>query len=199
MADHDRPLPPMTDAPLPAWAKDVLDLWFDHVGPSRWFGGPPELDEEIRERFEPLWHAMKGEPASAFSGSARLALAGVILFDQLPRNMFRHDAARFDSDDLARDIADAALAHGLDRELSGRERQFLYTPFMHSEALGDQERSVMLFEALAEATGDHEPARFAILHRDIVARWGRFPHRNALLGREMRPGEADAAAEGANW
>jgi len=112
----------------------------------------------------------------------------VILFDQFPRNMFRGHADQFSTDHLARAIAEAAVDAGLDDELEPRERQFLYMPFQHSEDLEDQNRSVLLFTRLGEA----EQLGYAKKHRDVIARFGRFPHRNAMLGRAPRPDEIAA-------
>ena len=119
----------------------------------------------------------------------------MILFDQFPRNMFRDSAEAFSTDPLAIAIARGAVDKHLDETLSQGERSFLYMPFMHSEYLDDQQRSLLLFTAL----GIQNSLDFAHKHHDIVARFGRFPHRNAVLGRAMRPGEEDAAREGAHW
>jgi uncharacterized protein (DUF924 family) len=113
------------------------------------------------------------------------ALALAIVLDQFPRNMFRNDARAFATDAMARDIADRALARGFDRQLAAADRPFLYLPFEHSESVADQERSLGLFKAL----GDAELLRWAELHADIVRRFGRFPHRNAVLGRVSTPEE----------
>jgi uncharacterized protein (DUF924 family) len=112
----------------------------------------------------------------------------VILFDQLPRNMFRDHAESFSTDHLALAIAKAALERGYDEDLPALQRAFLYMPFEHSEKLEDQQRSLLLFTAL----GDEEMLRYARLHHDLIARFGRFPHRNAMLGRQPRPDEQDA-------
>lgn len=180
---------------MSAWADDVLHFWFDHIGPDRWFDSGPEIDAEIRERFEPLWHSMKAEKAIFFVTSPREALAAVILFDQFPRNIFRHEADAFATDLLALEIAKLAIGAGFQGKLDQQQKQFLYMPFMHSENIADQEMSVELFDAL----GDAVPLQFAIQHRDIVKRFGRFPHRNEVLGRETLPEEFDAIAEGKNW
>lgn len=177
------------------WTQDVLDFWFGHFGPKQWFGGGPEVDAEVRERFEPLWQSLRHEKALFFATSPSDALAAVILFDQFPRNIFRHEADAFATDGLALDISKAAIEAGFDVDMSKEQRQFLYLPFEHSENLADQDMSVELFDAL----GDPEILRYAILHRDLIRRFGRFPHRNEVLGRETRPEEIDAIAEGKNW
>ena len=177
------------------WTRDVLDFWFNHFGPKQWFGGGPEVDAEVRERFEPLWQSLRHEKALFFATSPDDALAAVILFDQFPRNIFRHEADAFATDDLALAISKLAIDAGFDTGMSKEHRQFLYLPFEHSENLADQDMSVELFDAL----GDPEILRYAIMHRDLIKRFGRFPHRNEILGRETRPEEVEAIAEGSNW
>ncbi|MEO5972041.1 MAG: DUF924 family protein, partial [Sphingomicrobium sp.] len=122
------------------------------------------------------------------------ALAGVILFDQFPRNMFRGHADQFATDHLARGIARAAVDRKFDDELAPTERGFLYMPFEHSESLADQRRSLLLFTAL----GDDYLLGYAHKHHDVIARFGRFPHRNAMLGRTPRPAEI-AAGDMVPW
>ena len=116
---------------------------------------------------------------------ARTALAAIILFDQFPRNMYRRQPAAFGTDDLALGIARRALDKGFDAEVDDEAKPFVYMPFMHSEVLADQERCVDLFRA----HGDENNLKYAIDHRDIVAKYGRFPHRNRTLGRESTSGE----------
>lgn len=177
------------------WQDDVIAFWFDHVGRDRWFAPDHGLDEEIGERFEPLWGALKGEAAARFAVAPRRALAAVLLFDQFPRNMFRHEATAFETDPLALAIAERAIDSGYDRALDEDGRQFLYMPFMHSELLADQDRSVALFETLE----DGKPLGFALQHRDLIRRFGRFPHRNEALGRLSGPEEIEAIAIGGDW
>lgn len=173
----------------------ILAYWFDELGSDRWWTRSDETDETIKERFEPLWHAWRSRTPESFLGTAREALAGVILFDQFPRNIFRGSAEAFSTDPLALAIARGAVDAGLDDALSQDERSFLYMPFMHSEELDDQDRALLLFTAL----GNQNSLDYAHKHHDVIARFGRFPHRNAVLGRSMRPGEEEAAKEGANW
>jgi uncharacterized protein (DUF924 family) len=117
------------------------------------------------------------------------------LFDQFPRNIFRHKADAFATDRLALEISKLSIAQGLNGQLSLEEQQFLYMPFMHSENITDQDMSVELFDALGKA----EPLQFAMMHRNLIKRFGRFPHRNNVLGRETMPDELDAISEGENW
>jgi uncharacterized protein (DUF924 family) len=175
------------------WRAAVLKFWFG-LPPEQWFQGPPELDERIRQSFLELWTEKRRLPADAFTGDALTALAAVILFDQFPRNMFRGHADQFATDHLALAIARAAVDRGLDKELAPKERGFLYLPFEHSEDLADQQRAMLLFTAL----GDAEMLHYARLHHDIIERFGRFPHRNAVLGRAPRADEV-AAGDVVPW
>ena len=175
------------------WARDVLGFWFSRTR-DRWWRGGPEFDAEVRRRFLPVWEAQRQRPAEDFLDAPDHALAGVVLFDQLPRNMFRGHAEQFATDPLALAIARGAVERGYDDGMAPERRGFLYMPFQHSEDLRDQERSLLLFAALA----DPEQLRYARLHHDVIARFGRFPHRNALLGRKPRADEL-AAGEVVPW
>lgn len=177
------------------WVQEVLSFWFDEIGPERWWVRSETVDHEIKDRFTDLWAEKRTCEAADFLGSGEESLAAVILFDQFPRNLFRGAARAFATDRLARAIAEGAIARGYDGGMSGHERHFLYMPFMHSEDLPDQRRSLELFEAL----GDDFALGFARQHHDIIARFGRFPHRNAALGRETRLEEEEAVEEGADW
>lgn len=175
--------------------EDVLSYWFDELGKAGWWTKSDATDETIGARFRELWESESSRPAESFLGGPRDALAAVILFDQFPRNMHRGHADAFATDHLALAIAKGAVAKGYDEAISADERAFLYMPFMHSENLDDQERSVALFTALGIA----ENLDFARKHHDVIARFGRYPARNQALGRADRPGEAEAAAETAGW
>lgn len=175
------------------WQGNVLDFWFG-LKPEQWWRADPELDASIRDRFCELWKEKRELPPEPFLTHAGTALAGVILFDQFPRNMFRGNAEQFATDPLALAIARGAVDKGFDAELEPRERAFLYLPFEHSEVMADQDRSMLLFTAL----GDEHLLHFAQLHHDIIQRFGRFPHRNAMLGRAPRP-EETAAGEVVPW
>ncbi len=167
------------------WADDILHFWFDHVGPAHWFAPRPQLDGEIRERFCPLWEELKAEAPMFFLVGPRQALAAVILFDQFPRNMFREEAEAFSTDPLALSIARQAIEMGHDDQLDDTRKSFLYMPFMHSERIADQDRSV----ELVRAAGLKDNIAFAESHRDLIQRFGRFPHRNPVLGRESSAAE----------
>ena len=170
-----------------AWQDEVLAFWFA-LDKARWWKADPALDSEISDRFLGLWEEQRENLPEAFLGSARDAVAAVILFDQFPRNMFRGHADQFSTDPLALAVAKGAVDGGLDDRMSKEERGFLYMPFQHSEKSADQQRSLALFTAL----GDDYQLGYAKKHHDVIARFGRFPHRNAILGRKPRPAEVEA-------
>jgi uncharacterized protein (DUF924 family) len=170
--------------------QDILAFWRD-AGPDRWFKADPGFDAAFRDRFLAAHEAAARGELAAWADSADGALALVLLLDQLPRNAFRGSARVYATDALARDLADAAIARGFDRAAGEDLRRFFYLPFMHSERPQDQERSVELNAPLGG-----EAQRYALHHRDIVARFGRFPHRNAALGRTSTPEEERFLAEG---
>ena len=172
------------------WRADVLKFWFG-LDEGQWWRGGDELDDRIKQNFAKLFWDKRQLPVDRFTTDPLTALAGVILFDQFPRNMFRGSAEQFATDELALGIAKKAVANGFDDQLEPRERGFLYMPFEHSEKLDDQKRALLLFTSL----GDDKMLHYARLHHDIIERFGRFPHRNAILGRESRPDEVAAAAE----
>jgi uncharacterized protein (DUF924 family) len=169
------------------WRSDILRFWFG-LDPKEWWNGGAELDHRIRQQFLKLWSEKRQLPVDAFLGDPLTALAGVVLFDQLPRNMFRGNAEQFATDHLALAIAKAAIDKRFDEQLSPQERGFLYMPFQHSEDLADQNRSLLLFTGL----GDAGQLDYAVKHHDVIERFGRFPHRNAMLGRSPRPDEIAA-------
>jgi len=175
------------------WRADVLKFWFGLTYDEWWKGGS-EIDHRIKQRFLKLWAEKRQLPVESFLDDPLTALAGVILFDQFPRNMFRGHAEQFATDHLALAIAKDALEKGFDENLQQQERGFLYMPFQHSENVADQNRGVLLFTEL----GDHEQLGYAKKHRDVIERFGRFPHRNAILGRAPRPEEV-AAGEVVPW
>jgi uncharacterized protein (DUF924 family) len=168
-------------------AREVLEFWFDAAldaaaRSKRWFAKDAAFDAEIRRRFLPLYEAAADGRLDAWHDSPREALALVIVLDQFPRNMFRGEARAFATDERARDAAGALLSHLAD--LSDEERLFACLPFEHSEALADQDLACELLAALGG-----EQLRYAERHREIIRRFGRFPHRNAALGRDSTPEE----------
>ncbi|NJO37910.1 MAG: DUF924 domain-containing protein [Rhizobiales bacterium] len=173
--------------------RELLDFWFDEATRPRWYDSTPAFDELCRQRYGDLAaRAAQGELAG-WEQTAEGALALCLLLDQMPRNLFRATPQAFGADDKAVAAAARALGRGFDRALDPDRRTFLYMPFMHSERLADQERSV----ALAAALDDGETLPYAEEHADIIRRFGRFPHRNAILGRESTPEEAAFLAAGA--
>jgi uncharacterized protein (DUF924 family) len=159
--------------------QDVLAFWRE-AGPDRWFKKDSAFDEAIREKFLATYEAAAAKQLAVWEQTAAGALALVIVLDQFPRNLFRGSARSFAADPLARAVTGRALAQDFDREIPARERQFFYLPFEHSELLADQERCCTLFRA----AGDADALKWAELHADIIRRFGRFPHRNAVLGRQ---------------
>ncbi|GLR66323.1 hypothetical protein GCM10010909_10030 [Acidocella aquatica] len=158
---------------------EIVSFWRD-AGPERWFAKDEIFDLTIRGRFMAVHEAAARGERAGWEESGDSALALMILLDQFPRNMFRGSAHAFATDGLARAMAGRAIARGFDASAEELMRPFFYLPFMHSEALADQDFAVRLYTAL----GDAELLKYAVLHRDIIARFGRFPHRNAALGRE---------------
>lgn len=175
------------------WRADVLKFWFS-LQPEQWWHGGPTLDHRIRQNFLKLWFVKRQLPVEDLTGDPLTALAAVILFDQFPRNMFSGTADQFATDHLALAISKEALSRNFDEELEPQEKCFLYMPFEHSEKLDDQNRSVQLFTQL----GNDEWLDYAKKHRNIIERFGRFPHRNVMLGRAPRPAEL-AAGDVVPW
>lgn len=169
----------------PRWVRDVLRFWFDELGRASWFAKDDAIDAACRERFAPLIAEINSRPIEDSISSADHALASVIVLDQFTRNVFRGTEQAFAYDELARAIARLTIAIGLDQRIPLDRRIFIYLPFEHSEALADQLRSVELISAL----GDDEFARYAEAHKAVIERFGRFPHRNAILDRPSSPEE----------
>ena len=164
---------------------DVLKFWRE-AGPDRWWKKDAAFDATIRTRFLVTWEAARDGKLSAWQDSDGGALALVIVLDQFPRNMFRNDPKMFSTDAKAAAVADRAIHEGRDARTPKDLLAFLYMPFMHIETDAGQARSVELFTKL----GDAHNLKFAHEHADIVQRFGRFPHRNATLGRATTPEEA---------
>lgn len=179
--------------PLPA-PSEVVAFWRD-AGAAKWFAKDDAFDREIAVRFEAAHHAAARGELADWAATAEGALALLLLLDQFPRNIWRGSAHAFATDPLARRIAQEAIAAGHDRATAADLRSFFYLPFEHSEALEDQDHCLALMAALDRETGG-ELARWASLHREIIARFARFPHRNAALGRQSSAEEADFLAAG---
>ncbi len=167
--------------------QSILEFWFSERVRPLWFRSTPEFDEEVRERFEAAWQAGRDGRLAEWEQSADGALALVIVLDQFPLNMYRERGISFSTEAAAREVAGRAIERGFDQGLDEAGRSFLYLPYMHSEELADQDRAVALYEA----AGMSNNLRFARHHRDIVRRFGRFPHRNDALGRECTAEERE--------
>lgn len=176
----------------------VLDFWF---GPpdspefgqqrSQWFRKAPDFDREIRDRFEPLYRRGAAGELDDWQTAPESCLALLLLLDQFPRNLYRGRPQAFATDDRARAAADRALSAGFDRRLLPVQRWFVYLPFEHSENWADQARSLELFATLKDDPASASAIDYARRHAEVIARFGRFPHRNAILGRESTPEERE--------
>lgn len=176
---------------MPATPNDILHFWRE-AGPKKWFSHSAAFDQAIRLKFEPVHHAAARGEYDGWAETADGALALLILLDQFPRNLYRGSAHMFATDPKAYAIARRAVAAGFHREVAPELRQFFMLPFEHSEGLADQDAGI----ALAEALGDADTLKWARIHRDIIARFGRFPHRNPMLGRTTTPEEQAFLDEG---
>ena len=171
-------------------AERVLSFWFgdgEDGFREAWFKKDPEFDQEIEEQFGAEREVAAAGRHDALAETADGALALVILLDQFSRNLLRGQAEAFASDAKALGIAKTAISNGFDMKMSPIRRSFFYVPFEHSEDLADQERGIELFEAL----GNENMLKYMIEHHDIIARFGRFPHRNAVMGRTSTPEEIE--------
>ncbi len=164
------------------WVADVLAFWFGALTPKQWFKKDDAVDAEIGRRYRDLYERHAGEGGSPIGSDASLEpreiLARIIVLDQFPRNMFRGTPRAFATDRQALALARLAVAQGLDQPMTPHQRLFVYLPFEHSENVADQATSVRMFSEL----GDAELTSFAVRHQEIIIRFGRFPHRNAILG-----------------
>ena len=178
------------------WAAELVHFWFVTLDKADWFGGGGRLDSELARRFAREHAMLANQPASRFLDDPLTALAAVLLFDQIPRNIHRGTAQAFATDPLARAITRAALRRGYAARLApDAQCQFLYMPLMHSEAIADQRLSLTVYRQL----GPHFGFNFARKHHAMIARFGRFPHRNDVLGRTSTDAERRAVAAGFAW
>lgn len=164
----------------------VLSFW-QAAGREKWFGGGPAFDEEVRDALLPAHEAAAASALDGWQGTAPGALARIILLDQVPRNVFRGTPRAFATDAMALAAAEKAVDRDFDRDPSIPDalRSFFYLPFMHAEDRAAQARGVDLYRAL----GEEEGLAFALVHKEIIDRFGRFPHRNPILGRQMSADE----------
>jgi uncharacterized protein (DUF924 family) len=182
-------------APQRRWAAELLHFWFHKLGPQARFTPDARIDAILRRRFEWELTRLAVRPGHEFLTDPLSALAAVLLFDQLPRNLYRGSSRAFAFDRLALAIAKGALARGWDVGLTFEQRQFLAMPLMHSERIADQRRSLTVFARLGRRYG----WPFAVGHHRMIARFGRFPHRNEVLGRRSAAAERRAVDAGFAW
>ena len=169
--------------------RDVLEFWLAPANRALWFTTDAAFDAEIRRRFEAVHERAAAGRCAAWQGTPEGSLALLLCLDQFPRNMYRGTPRAFATDEKARAVADWAVDRGFDLHFKNeQERLFFYLPFEHSEDLDDQHRAV---ELVRRNCSDPEFLRYAILHRDVIAKFGRFPHRNAILGRPSTPDEEE--------
>jgi uncharacterized protein (DUF924 family) len=168
--------------------QDILHFWFVESQPAQWFQKNDDFDALIRERFASTVQMVRDGLCDSWADQAEGALALCLVLDQFPRNIFREQPAAFSSDERALEVAIGAIAKGFDKIFVPQRRRFFYLPYEHSEFLEHQDRSVELFAAMK----DEDPVayEYALRHRDVIRRFGRFPHRNAALGRTSTPEEA---------
>lgn len=186
---------------MPATAQDVLDFWFAEAGSAHWFAADAAFDAQVRERFgEAVVAAVDGR-LDDWAGTPSGWLALLIVLDQFPRNLYRGDARAWENDVKAQRVASSGLDDGFDQALPPLQRVFAYLPLEHAEDMRLQQRSVALFEDLHAQVDAVERDRYAEFlgyarrHREVIARFGRFPHRNAALGRVSTPGEVSYLAQ----
>ncbi len=174
--------------------EEILDFWFSARAKPLWFKSTEAFDDELRAVYQDVWELARAGTYDHWELEPRGALALVIILDQFPLNMFREDARQYSTEAHAREVAGQAIDRGFDAVLSDEQKAFLYLPFMHSESLEDQDRSVELYRN----AGLDENLRYATHHRDIVRRFGRFPHRNRVLDRTSTEEELEYLQQ-ANW
>lgn len=177
------------------WAADLLHFWFHELTPADWWVGSEQLDSRIERRFRRELEALLVCSPSSFLGDPQTALAAVLLFDQVPRNVFRGSPRAFATDPLALAITRGALRRRYLPRLAHRQRQFLAMPLMHSEAIADHLLSLKLFTRIDGGAN----LSFARSHYRMIARFGRYPHRNDMLGRRSTPAEKRAVEAGFAW
>ncbi len=165
---------------IPGIPQSIVEFWFSDKVRPLWFQSTPQFDAQLRESYELIWQQAAAGELDNWALTPVGALALVIVLDQFPLNMYRGDALCFSTEAKSREVAKQAIEQNLDVELTDEQKAFLYMPFMHSESMQDQDKSVSLYEAAGLA----DNLKFALHHRDIVRRYGRFPHRNKILGRQ---------------
>lgn len=186
MVNEKKPAASQTDIAESDWVTEVLQFWFEELSSTDWFAKSDGIDAKIRVRFLALHEQLSVTDAAGIS-SPREILAAVVVLDQFSRNLFRGSPQAFAADPIARRLARLAIEQGFDKFMKPEERVFLYLPFEHSENIEDQKTSVALITLL----GNEYWTRYAIAHMEIIERFGRFPHRNAVLNRVSTPDEIE--------
>jgi uncharacterized protein (DUF924 family) len=171
--------------------RDILDFWFTELNARQWYKPDAAIDRDIERRFKPLYDDLSSAVPADWSSTAYNCLAAIIVLDQFPRNMFRGTPRAFATDPQALALSSHAIERKFDAGLDAAGKQFLYMPWQHAEDRAAQARSLELFAAL----GDAAMLNFAKRHHDIIARFGRFPHRNAILARSSTPDEIEFLRE----
>ena len=185
---------PSSDLGEPAWVTEVLNFWFQEMGEAHWFANSEKTDAQIRQRFLSLHHRLVADEG-CIAGTPRALLAAVIVLDQFSRNLFRGTPGAFAADSVARRLSRCAISQGWDAAMAQQERLFLYMPFQHSEERADQALAVQLIGSV----GNAEWTRFAVAHKEVIDRFGRFPHRNAILNRDSSADELALLQQPAAW
>jgi uncharacterized protein (DUF924 family) len=183
-----------SDPGEPAWVTEVLNFWFEELGEAHWFARSEKIDAQIRDRFGSLQQRLVADEG-CIAATPRALLAAVIVLDQFSRNLFRGTPGAFAADPVARRLSRCAISQGCDTAMAQQERLFLYLPFEHSEERADQALAVQLIGSV----GNAEWTRFAIAHKEIIDRFGRFPHRNAILNRNSSADELALLQQPAAW
>jgi uncharacterized protein (DUF924 family) len=187
-------IPSNASDPEPAWVGHVLRFWFEELTDDQWFAKRDDIDARIRERFLALHEQLVASGGPGVT-AARPLLAAIIVLDQFSRNLFRGNRRAYAADYIARRLARTAIEHAFDAGMEKQERLFLYLPFQHSEDREDQALSLQLFERL----GNEEWTRYALAHKVIIDRFGRFPHRNAALNRTSTAAETALLSKPMDW
>ena len=168
------------------WIDDVIHFWFEELKPADWFSTDQRVDARIRERYEDLYERLRTVPSDAYA-TAQACLAAVIVLDQFPRNIYRNSPRAYHTDDQALSISQYAISRKFDQQLTPQQKTFLYMPWQHSESSTAQARSIELFATL----DDRGALGYARRHKEVIDRFGRFPHRNVVLGRTSTADELE--------
>lgn len=168
-------------------ANELLEEWFSKPLSDHWFNSTPDIDHYLKTKYQTLWQSARDSKLAHWQDTATGSLALVIIMDQLPLNMFRGEPESFSTEQQAINVSKLAISNGFHHQITPQQQAFLYLPLMHSENIEDQDLSVTLFQQ----AGLEANLRFARHHRDIIKRFGRFPHRNQILGRHSTAEETD--------